>query len=103
MAESEQRSCALAAATSINGILCTAAGGYLIEQLPDATEETMAKAYFSCENVSEKTITPLTISANGSGMVNTIKKKEMTEKPNTYWIIQAARLMVFIPSYAISS
>mmetsp|Transcript_1537 Transcript_1537/g.2168 ORF Transcript_1537/g.2168 Transcript_1537/m.2168 type:complete len:406 (+) Transcript_1537:135-1352(+) len=35
LAESEQRSCALAAATSINGILCNAAGGYLIEQLPD--------------------------------------------------------------------
>jgi molecular chaperone Hsp33 len=43
LAESEQRSCALAAATSINGILCTAAGGYLIEQLPGATEETMTK------------------------------------------------------------
>jgi molecular chaperone Hsp33 len=34
LADSEQRSCALAAATSINGVLCTAAGGYLIEQLP---------------------------------------------------------------------
>jgi molecular chaperone Hsp33 len=41
LAESEQRSCALAAATSINGILCTAAGGYLIEQLPDASPETL--------------------------------------------------------------
>lgn len=43
LAESEQRSCALAAGTSINGILCTAAGGYLIEQLPGADEETMDK------------------------------------------------------------
>ena len=41
LAESEQRSCALAAATSFNGILCTAAGGYLVERLPDCTPETM--------------------------------------------------------------
>ncbi|GAX10042.1 molecular chaperone Hsp33 [Fistulifera solaris] len=34
LAESEQRSCALAAAVSVKGILCTSAGGYLIEQLP---------------------------------------------------------------------
>ena len=32
LAESEQRSCALAAGTAVKGILCTAAGGYLIEQ-----------------------------------------------------------------------
>lgn len=43
MAESEQRSCALAAATSIDNILCKAAGGYLIEQLPGVNEETIAK------------------------------------------------------------
>ena len=54
MAESEQRSCALAAATSINGILCTAAGGYLIEQLPDATEETMAKVGENLQKLVEK-------------------------------------------------
>lgn len=42
LAESEQRSCALAAATSFNGILCTAAGGYLVERLPDCNPETMA-------------------------------------------------------------
>lgn len=42
LAESEQRSCALAAATSFNGILCTAAGGYLVERLPDCTPETMS-------------------------------------------------------------
>lgn len=42
LAESEQRSCALAAATSFNGILCTAAGGYLVEKLPDCPPETMA-------------------------------------------------------------
>ena len=41
LAESEQRSCALAAATSINGILCTAAGGYIVEQLPDCNPETV--------------------------------------------------------------
>lgn len=43
LAESEQRSCALAAATSINGILCTAAGGYLIEQLPDVEESVVKR------------------------------------------------------------
>merc|ERR1712232_754766 len=43
LAESEQRSCALAAATSIKGILCAAAGGYLIEQLPNATPETLTR------------------------------------------------------------
>jgi molecular chaperone Hsp33 len=43
LAESEQRSCALAAATSINGILCKAAGGYLVEKLPGCTDETMKK------------------------------------------------------------
>lgn len=43
LAESEQRSCALAAATSITGILCKAAGGYLIEQLPDVTPETVQR------------------------------------------------------------
>lgn len=42
LAESEQRSCALAAATSFNGILCTAAGGYLVERLPDCAPETMS-------------------------------------------------------------
>ena len=41
LAESEQRSCALAAATSFNGILCTSAGGYLVERLPDCSPETM--------------------------------------------------------------
>jgi molecular chaperone Hsp33 len=43
LAESEQRSCALAAATSVTGILCNAAGGYLIEQLPGTTEEEKKK------------------------------------------------------------
>ena len=43
LAESEQRSCALAAATSVTGILCNAAGGYLIEQLPGTTEEEKRK------------------------------------------------------------
>ena len=43
LAESEQRSCALAAATSFNGILCTAAGGYLVERLPDCSPEVMTR------------------------------------------------------------
>jgi molecular chaperone Hsp33 len=43
LAESEQRSCALAAATSVTGILCNAAGGYLIEQLPGTTDEERQK------------------------------------------------------------
>lgn len=43
LAESEQRTCALAAATSVNGLLCTAAGGYLVELLPDATDEEKQK------------------------------------------------------------
>lgn len=43
LAESEQRSCALAAATSVNGILCNAAGGYLVEQLPGVSDETVER------------------------------------------------------------
>lgn len=54
LAESEQRSCALAAATSINGILCTAAGGYLIEQLPNATPETLARVEKNLATLVEK-------------------------------------------------
>ena len=43
LAESEQRSCALAAATSVNGILCNSAGGYLVEQLPGVEDDTLVK------------------------------------------------------------
>jgi len=43
LAESEQRSCALAAGTSVEGILCKAAGGYLVEKLPDCDDATMGK------------------------------------------------------------
>jgi molecular chaperone Hsp33 len=43
LAESEQRSCVLAAATSVSGVLCKAAGGYLIEQLPGIQPETIEK------------------------------------------------------------
>ena len=43
LAESEQRSCALAAGTAVEGILCKAAGGYLVEKLPDCDDDTMAK------------------------------------------------------------
>jgi molecular chaperone Hsp33 len=56
LAESEQRSCALAAATALTTtsstttagnsggevLLCNAAGGYLIEQLPGVSKETVA-------------------------------------------------------------
>jgi len=40
LAASEQRACALAAASKYNGILCTAAGGYVVEQLPGCSPET---------------------------------------------------------------
>ena len=53
LAESEQRSCALAAATSIDNILCKAAGGYLIEQLPDVDEETVAKVQANLSRLVE--------------------------------------------------
>jgi len=39
LAESEQRSCALAAGTLISGILCKSAGGYLVEQLPGCDKQ----------------------------------------------------------------
>jgi molecular chaperone Hsp33 len=43
LAESEQRSCALAAATVITSdtVLCRAAGGYLVERLPGCSEEAI--------------------------------------------------------------
>ena len=43
LADSEQKSCALAAATSVKGLLCTSAGGYLVEQLPGVESETVEK------------------------------------------------------------
>merc|ERR1712150_417897 len=43
LAESEQRSCALAAATAVTGVLCKAAGGYLIEQLPNVDPDVVAR------------------------------------------------------------
>uniref|UniRef100_A0A6V2EEP6 33 kDa chaperonin n=1 Tax=Ditylum brightwellii TaxID=49249 RepID=A0A6V2EEP6_9STRA len=54
LAESEQRSCALAAATTVNGILCTSAGGYLVEQLPDCSEETMKRVETNLATLVEK-------------------------------------------------
>jgi len=54
LAESEQRSCALAAGTAVKGILCTAAGGYLIEQLPNATPETLAQVENNLAKLVEK-------------------------------------------------
>ena len=53
LAESEQRSCALAAATSIDNILCKAAGGYLIEQLPDVDEETIKRVQANLSKLVE--------------------------------------------------
>ena len=54
LAESEQRSCALAAATSVNGILCNAAGGYLVEQLPGVSDETLIKVSENLANLVER-------------------------------------------------
>jgi len=41
LAESEQRSCALAAGTVVKGVLCSAAGGYIVEQLPGCDGDTI--------------------------------------------------------------
>lgn len=54
LAQSEQRSCALAAGTSIKGLLCTSAGGYVVEQLPDCTSETIAKVEENLQKLIEK-------------------------------------------------
>lgn len=54
LAESEQRACALAAATSMNGILCTSAGGYLVEQLPFCDQDTVAKVEENLKVLVEK-------------------------------------------------
>lgn len=54
LAESEQKSCALAAATTMNGILCTSAGGYLIEQLPGVEEDTIKKVERNLGNLVAK-------------------------------------------------
>lgn len=70
LAESEQRSCALAAATSFNGILCTAAGGYLVERLPDCTPETLA--------AMEKNLAKL-VEMNGDDKVAPLPTKLMLE------------------------
>jgi molecular chaperone Hsp33 len=44
----------LAAATVIKGILCTAAGGYLIEQLPGVDKETIARIQENLTKLVEK-------------------------------------------------
>ncbi len=54
MAESEQRSCALAAATCVTGVLCKAAGGYLIEQLPDVDRDTVLQVERNLAKLVEK-------------------------------------------------
>jgi molecular chaperone Hsp33 len=54
LAESEQRSCALAAATSIQGILCKAAGGYMVEQLPGCEKETIERVEQNLARLVEK-------------------------------------------------
>ena len=53
LAESEQRSCALAASSTFNGLLCTAAGGYVVEQLPNCTPETTAQVEKNLANIIE--------------------------------------------------
>jgi len=58
LAESEQRACALAASSKFNGILCTAAGGYIVEQLPGCSDETSAQV--------EKNLAKL-VAMNGDG------------------------------------
>jgi len=64
LADSEQRSCALAAATAFNEILCTSAGGYLVEQLPGVQDDTIAQI--------EKNL----------AMVVELNKKEQKEQQN---------------------
>jgi len=54
LAESEQRSCALASATSMKGILCTSAGGYLVEQLPSCDKESIEKVERNLARVVKK-------------------------------------------------
>jgi molecular chaperone Hsp33 len=54
LAESEQKSCALAAATTVNGILCTSAGGYLVEQLPGVEEATVKQVEKNLAKLVEK-------------------------------------------------
>lgn len=54
LAQSEQRSCALAAAVNANGLLCTAAGGYLIEQLPSVEEDVVRKVEENLSRLVEK-------------------------------------------------
>jgi molecular chaperone Hsp33 len=54
LAESEQRSCALAAATCVTGVLCKAAGGYLIEQLPDVDRDTVLQVERNLAKLVEK-------------------------------------------------
>ena len=38
----------------MNGLLCTSAGGYLVEQLPNAKEETIKKVEENLKKLSEK-------------------------------------------------
>jgi molecular chaperone Hsp33 len=54
LAESEQRSCAVAAACSIESILCQAAGGYLVEILPDCDDDIKQKVEQNLANLVEK-------------------------------------------------
>lgn len=53
LAESEQRACALAAASKYSGILCTAAGGYIVEQLPGCSKETAKKVEENLAKLTE--------------------------------------------------
>jgi len=64
LAESEQRSCALAASSLYKGILCTAAGAYMVEQLPGCDDATTKQVEVNLaklvqENSLEGAETPL--------------------------------------------
>uniref|UniRef100_A0A7S1FVS3 33 kDa chaperonin n=1 Tax=Corethron hystrix TaxID=216773 RepID=A0A7S1FVS3_9STRA len=54
LAESEQKSCALAAGVKVEGVLCQAAGGYLVEQLPGCRKEAAKKVQANLQRLVGK-------------------------------------------------
>ena len=71
LAESEQRSCALAASSKINGILCVAAGGYIVEQLPFCTPETVAQVEKNLAKIIEMNNRGSTSTSTSAGSEDT--------------------------------